>query len=67
MTEYGSDVTFLVGHLPDLSEYAEWLPGVTGGSIDFDKAAAALIKFPGTPVKGTGELKWLVPPAWFLV
>ncbi|CAN5172067.1 histidine phosphatase family protein [soil metagenome] len=66
VTDFGCDVTFLVGHMPDLGEYAEWLLGVTGGSIDFDKAAAALIKFPGAPVKGTGEFKWLVPPAWFL-
>jgi phosphohistidine phosphatase len=66
VAEFGNAVTYLVGHQPDLSAYAGWLLGCGPISIDFDKSAAALVKFPGAPEKGTGELKWLVPPAWLL-
>lgn len=66
VVDFSQEVTFLVGHNPDLSHYACWLLGAEEGAIDFSKAAAGLIAFPGKPMKGMGQLKWLVPPVWFL-
>ncbi len=54
----------LIGHMPDLSEYAGWLIG--GGQVDFDKAAVACIHCRHEVAKGAGVLEWLIPPAWFL-
>jgi phosphohistidine phosphatase len=54
----------LVGHMPDLGEFAAWLIGNKNVQINFAKAGAALIKFDALPAKGTGTLAWLVTPAW---
>lgn len=54
----------LVGHMPDLGEYAGWLTG--GAAVDFDKAAVACINCRHEIAKGAGVLEWLVPPAWFV-
>jgi phosphohistidine phosphatase len=67
VTEFGAATTFLIGHMPDLAAYAGWLLGTHDEAIDFDKAAAALVKFPGAPGKASAELKWLVPPAWYQI
>jgi phosphohistidine phosphatase len=56
----------LVGHMPDLADYAGWLIGTTGEGVDFDKAAIACINCRHEIAKGSGQLEWLVPPAWFL-
>lgn len=54
----------LVGHEPDLSQLATWLTsGEPGGFMRFRKAGACLIAFPSRPVRGGGELLWLMPPA----
>jgi len=63
--EFNQPLTFLVGHMPDIGDFAAWLLGSSECSIDFDKSAMALIKFANEPEKAGGELKWLVTPAWF--
>lgn len=56
----------LVGHMPDLADYAGWLIGSGIDGVDFDKAAIACINCRHEIAKGSGQLEWLVPPAWFL-
>ena len=56
----------LVGHMPDLAEYANWLIGAGGEGVDFDKAAVACINCRHEIAKGAGVLEWHVPPAWFM-
>lgn len=64
--EQAADPVVMVGHMPDLGEYAAWLLDADDGSIDFDKAAAASINCPDGIWKGGGVLEWLVPPGWFI-
>ena len=54
----------LVGHAPDLGEFAGWLIGDKDVRITFAKAGAALIRFDALPAKGTGTLQWIVTPDW---
>lgn len=54
----------LVGHMPDLAEYAAWLIGSSKTQIDLDKAGVASIRCEDGPRKGGGVLVWLVTPAW---
>jgi phosphohistidine phosphatase len=61
-----ADVAVLVGHNPDLSEYAEWLIGADPGAIPLEKAAAAAFRFDDELGKGRGALEWLVTPGWFM-
>ena len=49
-----------VGHAPDVSQYAAALIGQGQASIRFGKGAICLIRFPGPPQLGGGELRWLV-------
>jgi phosphohistidine phosphatase len=55
----------LVGHQPDLSEFAAWLIGSKDAQIKLDKAGVALVRIVGNELKkGTGELVWLLPQGW---
>jgi phosphohistidine phosphatase len=54
----------LVGHMPDLAQYAGWLLGCSNDAIDFEKGAAACLAFGKSAGKGQGELRWLVSPEW---
>src|SRR5262245_38074854 len=55
----------LVGHSPDLNEFASWLIGSKKAQIGLNKAGVALIRIDGEEVdKGTGELIWLMLPEW---
>ena len=56
----------LVGHMPDLADYAGWMIGSGIDGVDFDKAAIACINCRHEIAKGSGQLEWLVPPAWFM-
>ncbi len=56
----------LVGHMPDIADYANWLIGAESGGVDFDKAAIACINCRYQIAKGGGQLEWLVPPNWYL-
>ena len=55
----------LVGHMPDLAEYAGWLIGTKKTRLEMAKAGAAFIRFDGSPDKGEGSLVWLATPEWF--
>lgn len=53
----------VVGHEPDLGQLVSWLVfgGVTAG-IGLKKGGASLVRSDGAFARGTGELKWLLPP-----
>lgn len=54
----------LVGHEPDLGQFASWLlSGKPSSFIQFKKGAAALIEFAGAPAFGKGSLAWLLSAA----
>jgi phosphohistidine phosphatase len=59
------DAVALVGHQPDLGEWAAWLIGSKRAQIDLAKAGVALIRCADGPRKGGGTLLWLVTPDWF--
>ena len=42
--EQATEMAVLVGHMPDLGEYAEWLLDAEDGSVGFEKAAAASVR-----------------------
>jgi phosphohistidine phosphatase len=53
----------MVGHEPQLSEFASWLlSGVAKSTVEIKKGGACLIKFPDRLQKSRGVLKWLVTP-----
>jgi phosphohistidine phosphatase len=64
LAETGKAVLGLVGHQPDLGEYAAWLLGSKKVQIDLAKAGVAYLKCPEGPEKGAGRLVWLVTPEW---
>src|SRR5205807_8341965 len=59
------DSIAVVGHMPDIGEYAAWLIGSKKAEIDLAKAGVACIEFSDRPRKGDGTLKWMVSPEWF--
>ena len=55
----------LVGHRPDLNEFAAWLIGNKKARIAIGKGGIALIRVDDEELtKGSGELIWLVPDGW---
>jgi phosphohistidine phosphatase len=54
----------LVGHQPDLAEYAAWLTGNKDAQIELAPGGLACIACAGAPRKGVGKLLWLVTPEW---
>jgi phosphohistidine phosphatase len=54
----------LVGHMPDIGEFAGWLIGAKRAQVHIAKAGVAFICFDGSPAKGEGTLEWLVNPGW---
>jgi phosphohistidine phosphatase len=56
----------LVGHMPTLGQFAEWLLAADEGTIDFGKAAAAKVSCGKAAGEGSGTLKWMVPPKFFM-
>jgi phosphohistidine phosphatase len=61
----GAESMAVVGHNPDLSEYAGWLIGGKGVQVELAKAGVACVHFEGKYGKGCGLLNWLVTPEWF--
>jgi phosphohistidine phosphatase len=58
-----ADVVALVGHEPDLGQFAcLLLSGKTASSLTFKKGACALIEFVAKPIPGRGTLSWLLQP-----
>jgi phosphohistidine phosphatase len=60
-----SERVTLVGHMPDLAEFAAWLIGGKKAELHLAKAGAALIQCEAGPSKGGGVLTWLVTPQWW--
>jgi phosphohistidine phosphatase len=56
----------LVGHRPDLNEFAAWLIGSKKARIALDKGGIALIRVDDEEdlTKGSGRLVWLLPEGW---
>ena len=55
----------LVGHRPDLNQFAAWLIGSKKARIGLEKAGIALIRVDGDELgKGSGKLIWLLPEGW---
>jgi phosphohistidine phosphatase len=53
----------LVGHEPDLSQFAcLLLAGKSASFVTFKKGACALIEFTAKPIPGRGTLAWLLQP-----
>lgn len=63
--EVGVESVAVVGHMPELGQYAEWLIGAKKGSVVLSKAAAACFEFDAEPAKNDGSLLWVVTPEWF--
>lgn len=55
----------LVGHMPELAEYAGWLIGAKKVQLEFAKAGVAFLRFDGSPDKAEGALVWIVTPEWY--
>jgi phosphohistidine phosphatase len=55
----------LVGHEPDLGEFAAWLLGNKEAQIHVAKAGVVHILCEGIPSKGGGALQWMVTPEWY--
>lgn len=55
----------IVGHMPDLAEYAAWLIGSRKAQLDLAKSGVACIHFEDELGKGMGTLTWMVTPEWY--
>jgi len=64
--EIGGGVMILVGHQPDIGEYAGWLLETEDDGIKFEKAAAACFDIKDDIEEGGGVLEWLITPTWFM-
>jgi len=64
LTELGFDRVALVGHQPDLGQYAAWLIGSRKAQLDLAKASVAHVICEKEPEKGAGSLRLLVTPEW---
>jgi phosphohistidine phosphatase len=60
----GLEQVVLVGHQPDLGEWAGWLIGSKKAQLGLSKAGVACIRADAELAKGAGTLLWLVPPEW---
>jgi phosphohistidine phosphatase len=65
LRQSGANAVAMIGHQPDLSQFAGWLVGCKKAQIDLAKAGVALIQCPERAGKGEGTLAWLVTPHWF--
>ena len=61
----GGEKIGLVGHMPQLGDYAGWLIGNKKMQVDIAKAGVALVTCGELPSKGLGALQWLVTPEWY--
>jgi phosphohistidine phosphatase len=67
LNDLNEETIALVGHMPDLAEFASWLIGSTKVHIDLDKTGVAGIRCQEGLDKGDGMLVWLVTPEWYKV
>jgi phosphohistidine phosphatase len=64
LRKQSAEAIILVGHMPDLSEFAGWLIGNRKVHLELAKAGIAYVPCTDGLVKGSGSLVWLVPPDW---
>jgi phosphohistidine phosphatase len=64
LRQVGSDKVALVGHQPDLGEYAAWLIGGKKAHVELAKAGVAYVVCNPPLRKRDGTLVWLVTPDW---
>ena len=55
----------IVGHQPDLGQYAAWLIGSKKAQVELSKSGAAFVHCESGLGKGEAQLIWLVTPEWF--
>ncbi|MFO0809478.1 MAG: phosphohistidine phosphatase SixA [Gemmataceae bacterium] len=65
LLKYEGESIALVGHQPDLGDYAARLIGSKKRSIKLDKPGVACVACDDPPGKECGELVWLLTPEWF--
>jgi phosphohistidine phosphatase len=65
LEDYTDSSLALVGHQPDLAEFAAWLIGSRKAHLDLAKGGVACINCSNGVAKGGGTLEWLVTPAWY--
>jgi len=65
LEDYKDNALALVGHQPDLAEFAAWLIGSRKARLDLAKGGVACINCSNGISKGGGTLEWLVTPAWY--
>ncbi len=61
----GGEKIGLIGHMPDLGDYAAWLLGDKKAQIDLAKAGVIMLQCGEMPGKGMGALQWMVSPEWY--
>lgn len=66
LLRYEGKTVAIVGHEPDLGEFAARMIGSKKARIKMPKAGVACINCRTAPGKGSGSLQWLVGPAWFM-
>ncbi len=62
LKRWGGERAALIGHLPDLPEFAAWLIGSKRAQLDLAKGGMASISVADEPCKAGGVLIWLVTP-----
>src|SRR5262245_16866883 len=65
LLKYDASAIALVGHQPDLGQYAGRLIGSKKAAVLLDKPGVACVACDEPPGKGCGELVWLVTRQWF--
>src|SRR5262245_47857108 len=64
--DLGVNTVLLVGHMPTLGQFAEFLLAADEGTVDFAKASAAKINCGKDAGEGSGTLKWMLSPKFFM-
>jgi phosphohistidine phosphatase len=65
LLKFDGEAIALIGHQPDLGEYAARLIGSKKASVELAKPGVACIACEDPPGKGCGSLTMLLTPAWF--
>jgi phosphohistidine phosphatase len=64
LRELGGQSVAIVGHAPDINDYAVWLIGSKKAQLELAKAGVACIHFADELDNGEGVLTWMVTPQW---
>ena len=64
LRDLGGDAVALVGHQPDLNDYAALLIGSRKAQIELAKGGVACVSCADDVDKGAGVLLWMLTPQW---